>query len=198
VVAVPTSDRLVAALGGARDQADLLLFPPATGQMAFLASGGGLAGLSNSIAGGQMLLGAELPVRQWLPLPPDRALGLRLELAGIAGRRSMGSGHEIQRGGAALVGPVVKGLLPGARWFASGTAGLLVGSSRGPGSSSATGIGLAARLGLGLAVPVRRSAPFVELAFLGAGGPGGGVRALTLSLGMRFDVLQAQGPGTGE
>ena len=197
-VAGSTRARLVAELGGARAQADVFLLPPPATQVSLLAAGGGLAGVSNSVSGAQLLAGAELPVRQWLALPIDRALGLRLELAGIAGRRAARGGRETQTGAAVLAGPVLKGLVAGGRWFASGTAGLLVGSARDPAGSSSTSVGLAARLGLGLAVPVQRTAPFLELGFLGAGGPGGGVRALTLSLGVRFDMSRGDQPGSGE
>ncbi len=183
-----TEARVVAELGGARDEAHLLLVPPASSQLSLLAAGGGLAGVSSSISGGQLLAGVELSFPQWMALPADRALGLRLELAGVQGKRWAGSGHQIQSGATVLAGPVLKGVLPRARWFASGTVGFVVGTARGPAGSSRGGVGLAARLGLGLAVPVQRTAPFLELGFLGTGGPGGAVRALTLSLGVRFDA----------
>jgi hypothetical protein len=51
--------------------------------------------------------------------------------------------------------------------------------------------------GAGLAAPLHRAAPYLELGFLGAGGPGGGVRVLTLSLGVRFDLSHQGEPGPG-
>jgi hypothetical protein len=140
--------------------------------------------------------GAELPVPQWLHLPADRALGVRVELAGIQGKRGVAGGTQNQEAALVLAGPVVKGVVSRARWFASGTLGLAAGTSDGPDGSHA-GAGLAARVGLGLAVPVRGTAPFLEVGFLGAGGPAG-MSALTLSLGVRFDLSRGAETGSGE
>lgn len=197
-VTVPTPVRFVAELAGARDETELWLVPPPSTQLTLLAAGGGLAGLSGRGSGGQLLGGAELPLPEWLPLSAERALALRLELVAAQASRGVTGGRETQRSALVLAGPVMKGLLPKARWFASGTAGFAVGTAERPGRSSGAGVGLAARLAIGLAVPVRRTAPFLEAAYLRAGGPGGGVSALTLSLGVRLDLFRGDRAQRGE
>ncbi|HET6440184.1 MAG TPA: hypothetical protein VFG59_19125 [Anaeromyxobacter sp.] len=197
-VAVPTPARVSAELGAASASSDLLLLPAPSAQTAFLASAGALALLSAHSFGGQFLAAVELPLPEVIPLRADQALGFRLELMGLGASREVAAGREAGWGAALLAGPVLKGLLPGARWFASSTLGVMVGEAHPPDRSARGGAALAARLALGVAMPVGRSAPYLELGFLGAGRtPMGAFGALTLSLGARFDGVRRT-PGGAE
>ena len=186
----PTDVKLTTQLGAARSEAERWLVPPASTQLALFAAGGGQIGLSPASSGGQLLLGGELPLGGGVALPPERALALRLEVAGMRSSHEVAGGHETLGGAAFLAGAVLKGLTRPARYFASATAGFLVGVAEGPDRASSRGSGLALRLAAGVAAPLRSTAPFLELGYLAAGGPGGGVSALTLSVGVRFDFVR--------
>jgi cytochrome c5 len=177
---------------GARGEAELWLVPARSRQLAFLGAAGVLVPTGGGQTGAQLLLGAELPMPELVALGPARTLALRVELAATNRTRSEAGEKLDATTGAILVGPVLKGLFPGGRWFASGTVGLLVGSGERVGGASDTGVAPALRLGVGLSVPVRRASPFLEAAVLGAGStPAGAFTAFTISVGIRLDRVRA-------
>jgi hypothetical protein len=107
-------------------------------------------------------------------------------------------GQQAERAVAFLGGPVLRGLLPPARWFGSATAGFLVGSAAPPGRGARAGVAPALRLALGVAAPIGRTAPFLELSLLGAGHtPAGNTAALMLTFGVRHDRVRPEA-GNGE
>lgn len=188
----PRRTRLEADAGEAKGEAVLWFVPPRSRQRAYLAGAGVLLPSGGDRVGGQLLLGAELPAPELVPLPPQLALALRLELLVTDRERRVPGGTRSGTTGAILAGPVLKGLFPGGRWFAVGTAGVLVGNGERDGGGSGTGIAPALRLGLGMSVPVRRTSPFVELGVLGAGRtPAGAFTAVMLTVGVRRDFVRA-------
>ena len=194
----PTDVKLSAELGVARSEAERWLVPPSSTQLALFASGGGQIGFAKGSSGGHLLLGAELPLGDVVALPPERALALRLEAAGMRSSREVSGGWETLNGATVLVGPVMKGVMRPGRYFASATAGFFLGAAQSPNRASSSGAGLALRLAAGLSAPLQSTAPFLELGYLAAGGPGGGVSALTLSVGVRFDLFREVGSERGD
>lgn len=187
-----TRTRVEAEAGDARGGAELWLLPPRSRQLALLGGVGALLPVGGARVGGQLLVGAELPAPQLLSLAPERALGVRLEL--VIGDRDRRAGTAARAGttAALLAGPVLKGLFRSGQWYAAGTAGLALGTGGRPGGGAHTGLAPALRLAVGVSAPVRRTAPFLELGFLAAGGtPAGAFSAFTLSVGVRHDWARA-------
>lgn len=184
--------RVEAEAGGARSEAELWLLPPRSRQLALLGGAGALLPVGGARVGGELLLGAELPGPKLFQLAPERTLAVRVELVATDRARRAGTTGRAGATGALLVGPVLKGLFRSGRWFAVGTAGLVMGSGGRPGGSSTTGLAPALRLAVGVSGPVRRTSPFLELGLLGAGGtPAGAFTAFTMSVGVRHDWVRA-------
>jgi hypothetical protein len=196
----PAPARLEATLGEARAEASVWAMPDARRQGALFLGAGGLVPLAGGgKAGGSLLLGVELPGPAVRVLSPERSLGLRVEVLAAARGRSVPGGSQQERSAAVLAGPVLKGLLPPARWFAGVTAGALWGTAVPPGRSARGGLAPALRLSLGVAAPVGRTAPFLELSLLSAGHtPAGGLTALLLSLGVRHDLVRPEAGALGD
>jgi hypothetical protein len=190
----PVEARVVATLADAEAEEELALVPASERRLALLAGGGLVAG---GVGGGQLQAGLELPPAG-LPRLPGRLAGAwRLELEGIGASRDLADGVERLRLAALLGGPEVVATTPNARWFASGTAGILLGQDVLAGGSDRLSAGLAGRLAVGVAVPLRRLSPYLEFGLLGAGGlPGGPFATLQLSLGLRFDTVR--GPAVAD
>lgn len=187
-----TRTRVQAESGGARGEAELWLVPPRARQLAVLAGAGPLVPTDGARLGGHLYLGADLPLPELVALPPQRALALRLEFVGTDRERPAPGGSRSGATGAVLAGPVLRGLFSGGRWFAAATAGLLVGSGELPEGGTAMGLAPAVRLGVGFAVPARRTSPFLELGLLGAGEtPAGAFTAVTVTVGVRHDWVRA-------
>jgi hypothetical protein len=194
----PAPVRLSAQAGAARARAQVWAVAPPRRQAAYLAGAGVLLPDSGGAAP-SLLLGAELPVPQVLPLSAERALALRLELLGTARDRSVPGGRQAERSAALLAGPAIRGLLPPFRWFGSATGGLVLGSVDPPGHGTRAALAPALRLGLGATLPIGRTAPFLELSLLGAGHtPVGGLSALMLTFGVRLDTVRPPSAGNGE
>ena len=178
---------LTAKLEEAYADAGLLLLPSPDRQVSLFAAGGGLAALRGGVAGGQLLLGAELPAPEVLSPRPDVAAAWRLELVGL----TAGGGDERRSTAAILAGPALKGGVPTLRLYTSGTAGVLLDQAETRSGSQRAGLGVAGRVAAGAALARRGAAPFLELALLfGAGSPAGPFGALQLSLGLRFDLYR--------
>jgi hypothetical protein len=181
---------LTARLGEAYADAGFVLLPSPARQVTFFAAGGGLATLRGGEAGGQLLLGAEVPAPEALVPFIDATAALRLELVGLTAR----GGDERRAAAAILAGPALKGSLAALRWYTTATAGVLFGQAETEGRPGRSGLGLAGRLAVGATLPRRSAAPFLELAFLGAAGsPAGPFGALQLSLGVRLDLYRDAG-----
>jgi len=178
---------LTATLEEAYADAGLLLLPSPDRQVSLLAAGGGLAALRGGVAGGQLLLGAELPAPEVLSPRPDAAAAWRLELVGLAA----GGGDERRLAAAILAGPTLKGGVPALRLYTSGTAGVLLDRAETRSGSGRAGVGVAGRVAAGAVLPRRGAAPFLDLAlFFGSASPTGPFGALQLSLGLRFDLYR--------
>jgi hypothetical protein len=193
----PLRGRITAELANARADEELELMPPSDRRIALLGGGGLVAG---GVVGGHITLGLERPM-SFDPLSSSALKGAwRLELGGLAGSRNHAGGQERLRVAALMAGPEAVSTTPNARWSASGTAGLLIGSTLPSRGSQRLGAGLAGRLTVGVAVPRRRLSPFLEVGLLGASGlPGGGFVSFQLSLGVRFDTIRAApAPDEGE
>jgi hypothetical protein len=191
----PVQARVVAELAGAEAAEEVLLVPAPERRLALVLGGGVLAG---RVGGGQLQAGLELPAAGLPRLSGRLASAWRLELEGIAAGRDAAGGAERLRLAALLGGPEVVATLPGSRWFASGTAGILLGRDDRP-QDDRLGAALAGRLAVGVAMPLRRLSPYLELGLLGAGGlPGGAFTSLQLSLGVRLDTARGPAAGQGE
>ncbi len=191
----PVRAQVVAELAGVEAAEEVPLVPAPRRRLAILAGGGLLAG---NVGGGVLQAGLELPAAGFPRLPGRLAGAWRLELLGLAAGRDVAGGTERLRLAALLGGPEVVATLPGTRWFASGTAGLVLGRAARP-QEDGPAAGLAGRLAVGVAVPLRRLAPYLEVGLLGAGGlPGGGFAVLQLSLGLRYDTARGPPAGRGD
>jgi hypothetical protein len=196
-VTAPAEERLVAEVGSARGEAELLLAPPGR-ELSVLVAAGGAAALGGSGWGPRVALAGE---RRWLGavrLLPSVDAAWRLELEGMGlrrERRAAGGPGAGAVGGddwavALLAGAALRReLRHGAEAWGSLTAGLLVVSAEDDGGRDEHGVAPALRLALGLGLPIGRSVPFLEAAFLGAApAPSGSLGALQLSAGIRFDL----------
>jgi hypothetical protein len=196
-VTARTEERLVAEVGGARGEAELLLVPPGRGASVLAAVGVALAP-SGSRAGPRLGLAGELPWPAAVRLPRDLSAAWRLELEGvILGReRRVGRGPAERTVGdgdgalALLAGAAVRReLRRGPELWGSFTAGVLLGTAKDDLGRTERGAAPALRLGLGAGLPIGHATPFLEAAVLGAvHTPFGGLVALQLSAGIRMDL----------
>ncbi|MGC3999928.1 MAG: hypothetical protein QM767_21800 [Anaeromyxobacter sp.] len=178
-VAARTPERLVAEVGGARGQADLLLAPPPRG-LSLLLSGGAAAETGGGPSGPWLGVTADAALPgAGMPWPQQVSVAVRFEAAGL----------ELDRGDRRLLallagGELRRELRHGPELWLAGTAGLAWDRS-----GAGDGWAPAARLALGAGWPGRRITPYLEAGLLASGQtPGGGLTSVQVTAGLRLDL----------